>query len=77
MKPEKQLADAAVEWRRAELKFLEADRNFYRIAGSIDISDSKKQAAWDKAVQRELIYHGALARVAMLADILIEQGNRK
>jgi hypothetical protein len=79
MKPENQLADAAVEWRRAELKFKEAEKTWFRVSGvSGDAPKNlqKQESANVKMWQRFRIKEGAEARVAMLADILIEQEDR-
>lgn len=72
MKPEKQLAKAAVEWRRAELNLHEARLKWLACQDLGAVLDAL-HPAYQKFQQRTQIRDGTLAKVAMLADILIEQ----
>lgn len=68
MKPEKQLARAAIEWRRAQLKFEDA-QSAYLCSFSLPSWPARQT----RLRQRTAIRDGALAKVALLADVLIEQ----
>jgi hypothetical protein len=65
-----QIVDAVKEWRLAALDHEKMSDEWHAEADPV-----KKEALWDQTTMREVIRDGALAKMAMLADRYISEGN--